>query len=101
MPRQNDLGDMDTEDFRREAHKVVDWIADYLAGVHEYPVLSRVRRGDVRRGLPSAPPGAGEPIEAILQDFEKIVVPGITHWNHPGFLGYFGITGSGPGILGE
>ncbi len=95
------LGDMDPTAFRRYAHRVVDWIADYLATIERYPVLARVAPGEVRAGLPSAPPEDPEPMERLLADFETTILPGITHWNHPGFLGYFGITGSGPGILGE
>lgn len=95
------LGDMDPEAFRREAHRVADWIADYLAGSGRYPVLSRVRPGEIREALPREAPAAGESFDAIFADFERILLPGITHWNHAGFFAYFSITGSGPGILGE
>jgi aromatic-L-amino-acid decarboxylase len=94
-------GDMDPESFRREGQRVVDWIAEYLAHPERYPVLSRVKPGDVRRSLPAEPPEHAEAFEAILADFEKLIVPGITHWNHPGFFAYFAITGSGPGVLAE
>jgi len=93
--------DMPPEEFRRFGHQLVEWIADYLAGIERYPVLARVRPGEVRYRLPAHPPVEGEPFEAILRDFERIILPGITHWNHPGFMAYFAITGSGPGILGE
>jgi aromatic-L-amino-acid decarboxylase len=93
--------DMDPEAFRREAHRLADWIADYLADPARYPVLARVRPGDVRAALPDAAPAHGVSFDAILDDFEQIIVPGITHWNHPGFFAYFAITGSGPGILAE
>ena len=92
---------MDPEAFRREAHRVADWIADYLAGADRYPVLSKVRPGDIRRALPAHAPAAAESFDAIFADFERIILPGITHWNHPGFFAYFAITGSGPGILAE
>ena len=95
------LGDMDPEAFRRNAHRVADWIADYLAGSERYPVLSRVRPGEIRDALPVAAPSAGEPFDKIFADFERILLPGITHWNHPGFFAYFSITGSAPGILAE
>ena len=95
------LGDMDPESFRREAHRVADWIADYLAAPEQYPVLSRARPGDIRRALPAEAPERGESFDAIFDDFERIILPGITHWNHPGFFAYFAITGSGPGILAE
>jgi aromatic-L-amino-acid/L-tryptophan decarboxylase len=94
-------GDMDPEEFRRHAHAAADWMADYLSGVGDLPVLARVRPGEVAARLPAEAPAAGEPMEEILRDFREIVLPGVTHWNHPGFLAYFAITGSGPGILGE
>jgi aromatic-L-amino-acid/L-tryptophan decarboxylase len=94
-------GDMDPESFRREGHRVVDWIADYYAHPERYPVLSQVKPGDVKRSLPAEPPEHGEAFARILADFEKLIVPGITHWNHPGFFAYFAITGSGPGVLAE
>ncbi|HEU4452543.1 MAG TPA: pyridoxal-dependent decarboxylase, partial [Longimicrobium sp.] len=100
-PAAAPLGDMPPEEFRRHAHAVVDWMADYLAGVGEYPVLAQVQPGEVAAQLPASPPAEGEPVSAMLADFERIVVPGITHWNHPGFHAYFAITGSAPGILGE
>jgi aromatic-L-amino-acid decarboxylase len=96
-----DLGDLPPEEFRRLAHEVTDWMADYLAGVGNLPVLARVRPGDVRGRLSSHPPEGGEELDAALADFREIIVPGITHWNHPAFFGYFSISGSGPGILGE
>ncbi len=98
---QHGLGDMDPEAFRREAHRVADWIADYLSNPARYPVLSRVSPGDIARALPADAPQHGESFEAIFADFERIILPGITHWNHPGFFGYFSITGSAPGILAE
>lgn len=94
-------GDMDSESFRMYGHQVVDWIANYLDHAGEYPVLAQTAPGDVRHALPDNPPIRPEPMEMILADFERIIMPGITHWNSPGFLAYFGITGSGPGILGE
>ncbi|MGD2068920.1 MAG: aminotransferase class I/II-fold pyridoxal phosphate-dependent enzyme [Gemmatimonadota bacterium] len=94
-------GDMPPEEFRHFGHEVVDWIADYLAGVDDYPVLARVAPGDVRGALPDAAPEEGEDMADVLRDFDEIVVPGVTHWNHPSFHGYFAVTGSGPGILGE
>ena len=92
---------MDPAEFRRHGHALVEWIADYLAGSERYPVLSRVSPGDVRRALPTAAPDRGEPFEAIFADFERILVPALTHWNHPGFFGYFAITASEPGVLAE
>jgi aromatic-L-amino-acid decarboxylase len=95
------FGDMDPEAFRREGHRVVDWIADYLSNTERYPVFSRAQPGDLIRALPSDAPGQGETFDAIFSDFDRLIVPGITHWNHPGFFAYFSISASGPGILAE
>ena len=92
---------MNPAEFRKNGHALIDWIADYLAGAERYPVLSRVSPGDIRRRLPAAAPERGEPFDQIFADFERVIVPGLTHWNHPGFFAYFAITASGPGILGE
>jgi aromatic-L-amino-acid decarboxylase len=94
-------GDMDPEDFRYYGHQIVDWIADYLQDVASYPVLAQTAPGDIRHALPGQPPAGPEAMEAILADFDGLLLPGITHWNSPGFMAYFAITGSGPGILGE
>lgn len=95
------LGDMSTDEFRRYGKELVDWIADYLEHPARYPVLSRVQPGEIKSQLPAAPPQQAEAFDAILADFNDIIMPGITHWNHPAFFAYFGITGSMPGILGE
>lgn len=95
------FGDMDPEAFRREAHRVADWIADYLADPSVYPVLARVAPGEISAQLPAEAPREGESFDAIFADFEKIILPGVTHWNHPGFFAYFAITGSAPGVLAE
>src|SRR5581483_655278 len=99
-PRKGEIGDMGPEEFRAAAHRVVDWMADYLADVDRFPVFAKVSPGDVRRKLSASPPESSEPIEEMLADFEDKILPGVTHWNHPGFMGYFAITGSGPGIIG-
>jgi aromatic-L-amino-acid/L-tryptophan decarboxylase len=93
--------DMDPEEFRRHGYAAIDRIADYLAHPGRWPVLPDVAPGDLRRQLPAHPPDAGEPMEALLRDFDQLVLPHTTHWNHPGFLAYFANTASGPGILGE
>ena len=95
------FGDLDPEEFRRHGHEVVDWIAGFLAVPERYPVLARVKPGDVRGALPGSAPDGPEPLDRILADFERVILPGITHWNHPGFFAYFAISGSAPGILGE
>ena len=92
---------MDPGDFRKHGHALVEWIAEYLANPARYPVLPRVAPGDVRDALPSSAPDAGEPFEDILRDFERVIVPALTHWNHPGFLAYFASSGSPPGVLAE
>jgi aromatic-L-amino-acid/L-tryptophan decarboxylase len=94
-------GDMPVDEFRRYGHEVIDWIAGYLESVESLPVLAPVKPGEVRAGLPPSPPEAPEGMDEILRDFRERLVPATTHWNHPGFMAYFGITGSGPGILGE
>lgn len=93
--------DMTPEEFRRHGHRVVDWIARYLAEVDGYAVRARVEPGALRAALPAAAPERGEPFEALLDDFERTILPGITHWNHPAFFAYFAVTASAPGILGE
>jgi aromatic-L-amino-acid decarboxylase len=92
---------MSPDEFRKWGHQVVDWLAEYQSHPERYPVLSKSAPGAVQDALPPSGPAQGEPMEAILADFENIIVPGLTHWNHPGFMGYFANTSSGPGILGE
>jgi len=89
------------EDFRPQAHRLADWIADYLDNPERFPVLSRVRPGEIRDALPASAPEHGEDFDAIFSDFERIILPGVTHWNHPGFFAYFAITSSAPGVLAE
>lgn len=95
------LGDMDPAEFRRAGHQLVDWISEYLEHSERYPVLSRARPGELRDALPPRAPETGESLDAILADVERLIVPGLTHWNHPGFFAYFAISGSGPGVLAE
>ena len=92
---------MHPEEFRRHGHELVDWMADYLAGVGDLPVTPAVRPGDIRRGLPASPPLEGEPFAALFDDFRDLIVPGMTHWNHPGWFAYFPGNNSPPSILGE
>ncbi len=94
-------GGMPPGEFRRWGHRFVDWIGDYLETVESRPVLSAVEPGDVAAGLASEAPVEGEGFEALLRDLDSVVMPGITHWNHPSFFSYFAVSGSGPGILGE
>src|SRR6478752_6105330 len=92
---------MTPDEFRRHGHSVVDWIADYYARIESYPVLSQVEPGQIRGSLPPDPPARGESFPAILADIEKLILPGITHWQSPNFYAYFPSNASGPAILGD
>src|SRR6185295_13658783 len=92
---------MEPAEFRRQGHALVDWLTAYIEQVERYPVLPRVAPGDVRAALPREAPERGEPFEAVFADFERVLVPALTHWNHPGFLAYFASSASAPGVLGE
>jgi len=93
--------DPNSNDFRAAGHRLIDWVADYLDGVDRYPVLSRLKPGEVEAQLPDAPSAEGRPYDALIADFESKLLPGVTHWNHPAFFAYFAITGSQAGILAE
>ena len=93
--------DMAPEEFRRAAHQVVDMIADYLEHVEDFAVLPAVEPGSLRPLFPSAPPDEPEPLDAILGDVEALIEPNVTHWQHPGFFGWFATSASGAGMLGE
>src|SRR5215468_6307830 len=92
---------MSPDDFRRHGHAVVDWIADYYSRIESFPVLSRVQPGQIRASLPTKAPARGEEFEIILKDVEKVILPGITHWQSPNFYAYFPCNASGPAILGD
>jgi len=92
---------MDPDEFRRHGHTFVDWMADYLTSIEQYPVRAPVRPGEIEALLPETPPAAGEPMARILEDFERIVLPGMTHWQHPGFFAYFPANSSPPSVLAE
>jgi len=92
---------MDLDEFRRHGHRLVDWMADYLANVGQYPVRAQVRPGEFAAQLPAAPPADGEPLEQIFADFERDVLPGMTHWQHPSFFAYFPANASPPSVLAE
>jgi aromatic-L-amino-acid decarboxylase len=89
------------DEFRRHGHHLVDWMADYMRGVGDLPVTPAVRPGEIRGQLPTSPPGVGEPFERLFQDFTQIVLPGMTHWNHPGWFAYFPANNSPPSVLAE
>jgi aromatic-L-amino-acid decarboxylase len=92
---------MDRDSFRQFGYQFVDWVADYLEGVEKYPVMSRVKPGQIKSMLPSQPPTHSEPMEKIFSDFKKIILPGITHWQHPSWFAYFPANNSPASILGE
>ncbi len=92
---------MRPDEFRRHAHALVDWMADYLRDVGTLPITPDVAPGYIRERLPAVPPLDAEPFEALFDDFRSIVVPGMTHWNHPGWFAYFPCNNSPPSILGE
>ena len=95
------LGDVPSENFRRQLHQLADWIADYRASIGDRIVAPKTEGGAVVRALPSHPPEQPESFANIWNDFERIILPGIVHWGHPQFMGYFGSTTTGPGILAE
>lgn len=95
------MSDMPLEEFRKSGHQLVDWIADYLNNIEKHSPLSQVNPGDILKRIPFSPPAKCEEIENILSDVDNILMDGITHWNHPGFMAYFNSTSSGPGILAE
>jgi aromatic-L-amino-acid decarboxylase len=93
--------DMPAEEFRRHGKTLIDWISAYLDDPRKYPVLASGQPGDLRHRLPATAPVEREPMEKILRDFNQLVMPMVTHWNHPRFFAYFSISSSAPGILGE
>jgi aromatic-L-amino-acid decarboxylase len=101
MKHQQPLGDTPPEEFRKQLHEVADWIADFRENIESLRVAPNEKPGAVRAQLPERPPEAGEPFEKILDDVNRLIVPGMVHWSHPMFLGYFGWTTTAPGILGE
>ncbi|MGH7583628.1 MAG: pyridoxal phosphate-dependent decarboxylase family protein [Gemmatimonadales bacterium] len=92
---------MTPEDFRRYGHEIVDWLADYFGDIEARPVVPSVQPGQIRASLPAAAPEAGEPFDRILADFRDRIVPGMVHWGHPGWFGYFPSNGSPPAVLAD
>lgn len=95
------LGDMPTEDFRKFGYEVVDFIADYFERLEDFPVLSQNQPNDLKNALPKSAPSKGESFPQILEDVENLILPAITHWNHPNFHGLFSTSTSSVGIFGE
>ena len=94
-------GDMSADDFRRFGHEIIDWIANYLEQMEQLPVLSQVRPNALIEQLPQKAPAQGEALATILADVDRLIVPALTHWNHPSFFAYFATSASAPGIFGE
>ena len=92
---------MKNDDFRLAGHHFVDWIADYFENVEKFPVLSPLEPGDVKKNIPAVPPARGEAMEGIFRDFERVILPGISHWQHPGWFAYFPANNSPASVLGE
>ncbi len=92
---------MTVEEFRRRGHAMIDWIASYQERVEEFPVLSQAKPGELRAALPTEPPSTPESFDDIMADIDKLILPGITHWQSPNFFAYFPCNASGPAILGE
>ena len=95
------LGDMNADEFRRYGHELIDWIADYFEHIEDLPVLAQIEPGDLKAQLPASPPQSGEPMEQILRDVDRLIVPALTNWSHPSFFAYFATSTSAPGIFGE
>jgi aromatic-L-amino-acid decarboxylase len=92
---------MTPDEFRQYGRQVIDWIADYYERIESFPVLSQVSPGDIRAGLPVDPPQQGEGFDGVLADLDRVIMPGITHWQHPSFFAFFPANASGPAILGD
>jgi aromatic-L-amino-acid decarboxylase len=92
---------MSPDEFRKQGKQMIDWIADYYENVEKYPVLSQVKPGEIKDQLPTAPPSESESMDQIMADVNSIIMPGITHWQSPGFFAYFPSNSSGPSVLGD
>ena len=92
---------MNLEEFRQKGHELVDWMADYFSNTEEFPVKSQVKPKDIINQIPLNPPEEGEQFENIFDDFNQIIMPGITHWQHPSYFAYFNANNSYPSVLAE
>ena len=101
MSEVKEFKDMSADDFKKYGYELIDWAAEYLDNIEKYKVLPDIKPGKIKSSLSEHPNYIGEDFSKIINDFEKIIIPGITHWNHPGFMAYFNSTSSVPGILGE
>ena len=97
----SNTGDMSSFEFKEYGYRMIDWIADYLDTIEKYPVLPNIKYGDIKKHIQDNPPLKGETPQSLINDVDKVLMDGITHWNHPDFMAYFNSTSSGPGILAE
>src|SRR5436190_2435106 len=101
MLTDNKLGDMPPDEFRKYGYKIVDWIANYFENIEKFPVLSQIEPGSLKDAIPKSLPETGEDFGAVLADMDKLILPAVTHWNHPNFHGLFSTSTSSVGIFGE
>ena len=102
MNEKKITGDMPKDEFKKYGHQLVDWIADYLDNIESKTVLPKnIKPGELKSKLPKHAPKGAEKFEKFISDLDQIILPGVTHWQHPNFMSYFNSTASGPGILGE
>src|SRR5688572_27760193 len=97
----SNFGDIPADEFRRHLHEVADWIADYRENIASYRISPTAAPGAIRAQLPPDAPEDGEAVSDILRDIDQVIMPGVMHWAHPQFVGYFGATTTNPGILAE
>jgi aromatic-L-amino-acid decarboxylase len=95
------LGDMPADEFRKHGYEIVDWIANYFETIDQYPVLSQIEPGSLKNALPMSAPETGEDFSDVLADMDKLILPAVTHWNHPNFHGLFSTSTSSVGVFGE
>jgi aromatic-L-amino-acid decarboxylase len=98
---EKSLGDMPPEEFRRYGYAIVDWIAEYFEHIEDFPVLSQIEPGSLAASLPSSAPETGESFDEVLKDVDRLILPAVTHWNHPNFHGLFSTSTSSVGVFGE
>ena len=96
-----ETGDISAEDFRRVGYEIVDWIADYSANIEQLPVLSQIEPNWLKDNLPTSAPEKGEDFAEVLKDVDRLILPSVTHWNHPNFHGLFATSTSTVGVFGE
>lgn len=99
--KSKSIGDMPKKEFKKYGHQLIDWAADYLDNVETHPVLPNLKPGEIKSKLSKSAPKKGEDLKMAIRDLDKLILPGVNHWQHPNFMAYFNSTASGPGILGE